>query len=316
MKKSLKKVSRRAFMQKSQRRQLSLTGASRRNYQPNELINTKQTFSLLEKRIFFLVIDKLNPSMHISQDLFKNTVITIYPARRLLKEPSYHRIKEACDQLTSKKIVYIDNKDKEFTFIVPFPKATYRNNTIKLVIYEEVIPHFLELKKGYTSYQLYEALSLSSRYSQRLYELLSQQKNFKKWTVEIKKLRQLLDVENKHKRWADLRRYVLLPAKDEINEKTSLHFEYTPLQKGKMFYSLQFFISDQKRIIPIKQETEKQVRARAKLVELGITREDYISCILQDHLPQFWQWLYHYKTNKEEIKSPVGHLLKVLGIVK
>ena len=287
------------------------------NYQPNDLVMAQQPFSALEKRIFLLVVDRLRPTVNVAQDLFQDTTVRIPNVRWALGQPSYNRLKEACRSLSRRQISYLNDQKKAFKFITPFPVVSYRDNTLELVIYKDVMPYFLELKNGYTSYQLNEALALSSIYAQRLYEMLNRWKGLGRWTISIADLRLHLALENKYANWKDLNQRVLKTAYKEINEKTKLRFDYVAIKRGRTYEQVTFCI-ERKRPFASKSDkakTEQDERLLAELKKLNIVRPDYQKLIVEYHSKTFWKWLYEYKKEGCTYKNPGGHLLKTLGIV-
>ncbi len=80
------------------------------------------------------------------------------------------------------------------------------------------------------------ALSFESKFSLRLYLLLSLRSGLRKTseTFEMDDLRHILGLEdNKFSRWPDLRRFVLDRAVAEINHLAGFRIGYIPIKKGR-----------------------------------------------------------------------------------
>lgn len=83
---------------------------------------------------------------------------------------------------------------------------------------------FLEFSKGFKTYQLANAMQLSSTYALRLYQLISN--NAEPITYTIDWLKQMFQVQNKYKLTKDFIKKVIEPAQAEINEKCPTGFDY------------------------------------------------------------------------------------------
>ena len=302
------------------------------NRAPNLLLRSRHEFSTLEKRMFYLVIDDLNPNLETSEDLFSgNRVVKIHNARKALGNPNYKALLDACDEITAKRIRYIDKKNKEYDSITPFPRVRYKEGTLTITILQDVLPSFTDLNKnGYTRYKLNAALSLSRESSQRMYDIISGWKikgeSYVEWVIDIDRLKIWLNVDKieTYQNYAQFTRGVLEPAKKELLKKTEIIFDYEVHEKkSRKVTSLKFMVKytelGRKNISPKDISNElsdlRIQNAYKNLDELGIMREELRSEIVTNHLTEFGKWMYAYKTNQFKIKtSASGHLLTTLGL--
>jgi plasmid replication initiation protein len=288
------------------------------NQQPNKITLSRQQFSVIEKRIVYLIINRLDTGFDVNKDLFQNKEFSI-PVKEI-GEINYHRLKQESTRLQSRRITFIDNEDKqEFDSITPFPRVRYKNGILYVTMFADVMPHFVELKKGFTSYQLQAALSLNSTYSQRLYELLSKYKDTGVWNnVELEHLKQLLSIDGKYEKISAFKQYVLTPAQTELKKKTDISFTYELFKTGRRYTHITFKIHHRKpqQTTEPQKLTDKQARCKKYLDELGVKRADLQNKIIYKKQSEFWTWLKHYRQNKSKIDNPAGHLLKTLGIYK
>ena len=257
--------------------------------------------------------------MGFDVDLFKNLEFTI--SLKTLGSFDYQQMKHAANSLTSKKIYPTYNKDEIHVF-VPFPEVHYvrGKGIIKAVVYERMVPFLLELKKGFTRYQLQAALNLRSTISQRMYELLSRWKDTGIWQgVEIIYLKKLLDIEGKYKEFSAFQRYVLQASQRELSKKTDLSFDYTLHKTSRQYTHIDFKIytqteNDQFIEIDKNLSDEKSMRCLKYLQELGVTNKSIQNKIISEKQDQFWRWLHQYKTRKDRIQNPAGHLINTLNL--
>ncbi len=224
------------------------------NQQPNIITRSTDQMTLIEKRLMYLVINQMEMGFNVQEDLFRNIEFKI-PSKEL-GEPNYTRIREALTKLQGRRITLIDDfKKQKFHSIVPFPYVSIEKGWITLKMLGDVAPYFLELKNGFTKYELKAALSLNSVYSQKLYELLSRWKDKKEWEVEIEELKLLLDATDY--RYTDFRRVCIEPALLEITEKTDLNVSYLAIKVGRKVGAIKFTILTEKE--KAKKDYEEEI---------------------------------------------------------
>jgi plasmid replication initiation protein len=301
---------------------MELQKTNRENRIPNALINSKHEYSSLEKRIFYLIMNDLNPSLE--NNLKGNRTVNIENVRELIGNPNSKTFKETLSKLNTRQIKYINDHNEVYDFIIPFPRVRYENNTLSIVIFEEVIPDLLDLKKGFTRYQLDSALSLTSHHSQRMYEILSRWKDLKQYTFELEYLKLLLGVENKYPKWTHFEMRVLKVAQKELTEKTDISFTYTKKKKGRKVAEVTFTIfhtqnKSELEDLPINVDAvigdEEQQRLNEYLDKIGVLDSRLRKVIITEKKREFWKWLSDYKKEKFKINSSIsGHLLRTLGL--
>jgi hypothetical protein len=100
-----------------------------------------------------------------------------------------------------------------------------------------------ELKNNFTSFHLENIPKLSSGYSIRLYELLSQYKTIGKRTFDdIGRLQEMLG--SAYDQYGHFKARVLEPTKKDISKNTNISFEYKEVKTGKKVTKLVFHIRD------------------------------------------------------------------------
>lgn len=221
------------------------------NKQPNIITKSTDEMSVIEKRVMYLAINRMDVGFDIKADSFKNLEFKISFSE--LKETNYDRVKKAFEKLQTRALTLInDNDNEEFERIIPFPYVKVKNGLVTLKMFADVVPYFLELKNGFTKYELAAALTLTSVYAQKLYELLSRWADKKEWNIAIAELQKLMNAQNY--RYADFRKRCLnIPIK-ELNEKTNLNVSWEPEKDGRSVTAIKFKINTK----------DKQEKAEAK----------------------------------------------------
>ena len=151
--------------------------------QDNALTQSKQPFSVMQKRCLYGIIDHVrkvyidNPQKRGQKDLFDNMYITM-PAAYLQKlgdetKDVYKALKSLCN-------VEFELETEErwvYTHWVLTADHDKQKNTYTILVSREIMPFLVELAENFTVYDITVAITLKSVYSQRFYELCCQYKN-------------------------------------------------------------------------------------------------------------------------------------------
>ena len=137
---------------------------------------------------------------------------------------------EALYKLQETRLIYKDEKKTVSVSAIPqVSRDNSKPHLITISMYAELFRFLLELQK-YTTMQLNKIMDLNSKYSLRMYEKLNQVKN-QNWPefklIGIDEANRFFDT--KYKRLKDIERYILKPAKKELDEKSYISFEYLPI---------------------------------------------------------------------------------------
>lgn len=147
----------------------------------------------------------------------------------------YARAKQAMRALKA-MLVDLENPDEYEVDSVIYGPVKYNrsNGTVSAQLNPALKDFFLKLFEDYTTYGLLEFTSLRSFYSQRLFEIAC---SIRPKTVEIfplNKLQKMLDITTGSLvRYSDFKRWVLEPAKKEINKYTNMKFDYESIKNGR-----------------------------------------------------------------------------------
>ena len=222
--------------------------------QANVFTYSHQQFTAIEKRVVYNVLCRMDSGINVQPELFSKNMKFSFNWKDL--NCDFKSVVGALDKLQTRRVVnFVDYENQVRGGIVAFPGATIKNGMVTITLFEDAIPYFLELKNGYTQFQLKAALSLDSKYSQRMYELLCSKiwreggkpNNMNHWrSVEISTLRDLLGVEaGKLDKKSQFEERVLLTAQNEIRQKSDIDFEYKfdeDTKVGKEYKTISFTI--------------------------------------------------------------------------
>ena len=289
------------------------------NQSPNRIIFSEFETTLIERRIMYLIVNYLEPSFNVEKGSLQNVDINIPVS--LLGDKNYERIKEAALKLKRRELKYVDDDSKEFQFVTPFPIISYKEKEgiMKITVLANVLPIFLELKNGYTQYQIKAALSLTSTYAQKMYEILSRWKDVGVWlNVSIEDLRKMLNVPSNY-RYGDFKTKALKIAQKELAKHTDIEFSFEEHKTGRRFTHIDFYVKWDQNKDDYKGIEDAAIDVKSKkcleyLDKIGIKNQGYRNTIVNEKQDEFWKWIYQVKTQKIKPKSLSGHLLSVLNI--
>lgn len=158
-----------------------------------------------------------------------------------------------------------------------------KNGKLQLRLDQDMKPFLLQLKKNYTKYELFWTLGFKSKYSIRLYELVKSLHYHEDevYTQEFKleELKRMIGAEH-YKTFQNFKDRALIPAVNEINEKSDKDLEIQVAKNGRAY-------TDIKLIISTKNEKDRFILMSKLKNELGINQIT------------IWE---HLKTNKDKTK--------------
>lgn len=187
--------------------------------------------SVLSKRIFYAVESQIKKGFGLQIDF--NQALWMDVPTKILSNQHYDDLKKASRELQKARFEFNDDANQSFNHIQPFPVVQYQRRwgVVKVKVESEALHILAELTKGYFWYKLKAALSLSSKYAQRWYELFSEKKDLYKWEgVEIEYIRKIMGIEEfEYKSNGMFLKRVVYESIKEINEKTDLYITYRPM---------------------------------------------------------------------------------------
>ena len=212
----------------------------------NDLLRkSRYTLSANEQKIIIYLVSKINADDKELKEIEINILDFCKVIGIEINGDAYNRVKETIKSLADKSwwLTFTEKKETLFRWINE-AEIEKGNGIIKLQLSNHLKPYLLELKQNFTKYELINVLSLRSKYSIRLYELLKSYLWQGGWKVSVKEIRELLETEGKYKEFKDFRKRVLNPAIEEINGYTDLQIKMTTLKSGKTISHLHFKIDE------------------------------------------------------------------------
>lgn len=284
----------------------------------NELIACNYNLSLQEQKIILTLASMVQP-----QDTeFKEYELKIKDFMRLLgveSKTKYVEIPKITKELMKK--VFEIKEGKDVIQLAWLSSVRYKTGegTVILKFDSNLKPYMLELKEFYTSYKLENVLSLKSKYSIRIYEILKSNLYKKNVTVELQELKKMLGANEKsYNVYQNVKNKVIIQAQKELSEKTDIFFNFEEIKTGRKVTSIKFYINQNKArnevaATTIKEEPQQDLNLTKQVQSIcykhTITEHEG-KCILKDanHNIDLIKQCYDYLLTKDKVDNVVAYM--------
>ena len=185
------------------------------------------------------------------------------------RQTAYEVLKEAETTLFKRYFTFLDERDDKPVKSHWISQAKYLTDDaiIEIMLTPAVVNEVIRINAisdsgWFTRFALEQVASMTSVYSVRLYELLTQWRKAKKATFDLEIFRGQLGLGvNEYKQMSDFKRRVLDLAVNEINEKSDLKVSYTNIKKGRKIVGFNFKILEKPKPQP-KKDNKDDIKAQ------------------------------------------------------
>lgn len=225
--------------------------------QSNSLIESSSQMTLVERRIIYHVLSRINPQK--PQQEYELRVEDFFNDFPCMDSSSvYGQLKEGISKLFTRSVQLLTDYGSTKVFHI-LQEKEYKDGAgfLKMKFSDSFMPLIFELKNKYTTMILDNFKLLDSIYSLKLYELLCQYRaqGWRQDTVE--NLRFLLGCFDTYQEFKKFNHHVLIPAIKEIEGKTDLLVQIETIRTGRSVTSIRFLIAEKSDALQVK-EIEKQ----------------------------------------------------------
>lgn len=219
--------------------------------QDNRVTMARYELSVIEKRVMYFILKEIRKQYVLNKDgqrdLFDDLIVDI-DGGKLVKEvyeDNKERVKRSLKALRQRSFEYEDETEDQWFEVGFIDWSGWNKGKVQVQISKKILPFYVELSERYTEYSLVVAMSLRSKYSQRLYELCSQWRAAGGFNVELDEFREMFQLGDKYSRYAAFKSYVLEVARKELKElfdkgECDLYFNYSEIKEGRSVKRLQF----------------------------------------------------------------------------
>jgi hypothetical protein len=152
---------------------------------------------------------------------------------------AYEGLKAACDKLFERRASW--REGKKIIRLAWVWKATYHEGEgwAEVCFSPDMTQHLFMLGQKFVRYRLEMVKGLRSLYSANLLRLLMTQKDTGFLAITLVDFRQAMEVPEGY-RFADIKRYAILPPVKELQDKADLVIQFEELKRGRSVHSLRF----------------------------------------------------------------------------
>lgn len=251
----------------------------------NRIVEASYRLTLNEQRIILYSICRAREEQ---KGLFPNLPLTItadafakqFPA--VGKQHVYEQLREAMDGLYDRSVTYYDidpesgmervNKTRWIS------RASYIDGAgrVQVIFTQDVIDHITRLEAEFTSYQLEKVGNMTSAHAIRIYEMLAQYREIGDRELNLKWLRNALQIaDDEYKLTKNFMVKVLDAAVKQINEHSDLKVSYKPKKTSRAITDFEFKIKEKNATTKIRKPTIAPDQAtRDELEKRGQQRID------------------------------------------
>ena len=249
----------------------------------NDLVQSSYALSVSETRVILLCLSKIDSSKPLPLDQeFTITANDFHGELGLDAANAYRDLRAAVDKLWKREIL-IDPSDPGSMVRWISKKAYFTSKgSVNIAFSAQLMPYITELRSRFTSYKLRDVAKFKNSYSIRVYELLVQFKNNHERRISVLDFRDMLDLGEKYSTIKDLKKRIVMPALDDINEHSNVKAELSQEKQGKEITHLIFKYS-------VKKEAEKpkpKANGTKPLIPLFTGHPEYTvdsEAVLKDH---------------------------------
>lgn len=243
------------------------------NCQSNKLTEGRYPFNVMQKRVIYCIARQVRqdyietqrgPETYSNMRVFLDEKILT----EIADETNHAAARKALRSLRERSLELTDDEGNWCVVgFINVAKYIAKDKLYMVEVSEEIMPHLVNLASQYTTYSLTIAVSLKSKWSQRMYELCCQYRNINKngyhiFYKTIKQLREMFMLENKYVLLSAFKQNVLDKAANELKlmydaEQCDLWFEYNQTGKGDKA-RFEFQIHTRKEAEELKKKMEDQ----------------------------------------------------------
>jgi plasmid replication initiation protein len=223
--------------------------------QSNALTEARFSLTACQLDIYFYLLSmlKLNDEPEKKYDIYVQQIKEMTG-----REWNYQQLRESTKDLLT-KVIEFDDAEGNFcqTSLISSSKYFKGKGYVSVTVSYIIRPLLWELKNRFTSFQLYCALAMTSKFAKRIYLICSEWKNnltegqkvamSKIYTVdELRFMLGLTDPQgiepDQFKQWGQFEEKVLKIAKNQINTYSDLNIGYKATKQGRSYQLIQFSI--------------------------------------------------------------------------
>lgn len=243
-------------------------------FKSNALIEASYRLSLYEQRIMLACIAQVRRDEPLTdQQLYTVSAQQIADMTGTKLGTTYQHLKAASERLFDRRVTLNEapngagNSKVRLTRWVQEVVYMESMGSVSMRFSTPMIPYLSQLTEQFTRYALSDVAKMTSGHAIRLYEILVQWRSIGRREVEIAWLREAMQLEDRYSNIRDLKRWVIEPAIEQINDHSPLQVAWTQRKAGRKITHLIFDYTAKKHV-----KNGMKPHGKAKLSESDIAR--------------------------------------------
>lgn len=217
-------------------------------YKSNALIEAQYRLSVAEQRIMYACISQVRRDQPITDDiLYSISANEIAEMSGTSTKQAYRELEKAALRLKRRDVRLVQEPNgqgqKQKVMITGWVQTIIyikEEGRVELRLSKDMLPYLTNLTEQFTNFALRDVARMTSAHGQRLYELLCQWRSVGQREVSIEWLRNAFLLDGKYPALKDLKRRVLEPAVEQINEHSPLWVKWDQRKTGRRVSHLIF----------------------------------------------------------------------------
>lgn len=222
----------------------------------NKLIEASYRLDLIEQRIILAaIVEARETGKGLNESFLTLNARKFGEMFGMNPETVYSQLKTGIEKLYERSILFYDiDPDTGGERVISSrwignKAVVNKPGVVQLHFNPMIVPLITRLEEKFTSYRLERIGRMTSQHAIRLYELLLQYEKIGSRVFAMDELRRILQITDMYEKLSALKRYVLKPAVDQINEFTDLTVDWKERKKGRAVTHLAFTI-EMKPLLP------------------------------------------------------------------
>ena len=243
----------------------------------NHIIEASYRLSVAEQRVILSAISQVRRDKPVTDEvLYSVTAAEIAQLCGTDPKTAYRDLQTAAERLQTRRVtlllepdgVTIRSKRRRVTCWVQTVDYIDQEGRIEMRFGKDILPYLTGLQREFTRYALSDVAKMTSAYGIRLYEVLVQWPEGHR-VVEVSDLRRWLQLEDRYPLMADLRRWVIEPAIEQINEHSPLMVSWSPRKTGRRVTHLVFDYAPKKPVKAVRKSPAKRKNGKISDAEIA-----------------------------------------------
>jgi len=288
--------------------------------QSNSLVEARYALTKNEQLILCAMISFINPKDEEFLT-YKTSISQFLTMLNVDKKSGNREIKKVIKRLLS-RVIEIETPDgwKMYQWC-SYAEANTKEDSLLLCFHPKLTPYLLELKGRFTSFKFDDVIDLKSFYSIRFYQLLRDYDGRKKGSFSyfLLDLREILlgRGSKKYPVFKDFRRNILDVAKNELDKKSPISFNFESIRIGRRIGQIQFTVVKKQPLITAEPKQAEVIETSEvnAMIAIGITRKKALS-ISNNYSLEYINEKLQILIEKQKIatvKNPSGFVIKAIA---